>query len=198
MAKATAAAKRVRVAKAPEVRREDLLDAGLRVLRKRGHDATVADITAAAGVAKGTFYLYFSSKDELVQALRQRFEDGFFAEVAAGVDLNVAGDWWRMADRTVERFVDFLLGIQDVHDVLYHGTYGLSAAGRPDSIDGLADFLRGGIEVGAFAVRDPDTTAALLFSAIHGAVDIAVAREDVDRDRLVAAGLELTHQALSP
>ena len=192
-----AAAKRVRVTKAPEVRREDLLDAGLRVLGEKGHDATVADITAAAGVAKGTFYLYFSSKDDLLRALRRRFDDGFLAYVAEGLNLSEPGDWWHLADRTVEGFVDFLLDIEYVHDVLYHAA-GANSGERPDTIDALTDFLRGGVDVGAFAVADAETTAALLFSALHGAVDIAVARGEVDRDRLVAAGTELVHRVLAP
>jgi AcrR family transcriptional regulator len=197
---AVESAKRTRVTKAPEDRRRDLLDAGLSVLREKGADATVADVTEAAGVAKGTFYLYFASKDDLVAALRHRLDEAFVADVAAGFDLSEPEDWWRMADRTVERFVDFLLDIDDVHDVLYHGTPGTASGGgdRPDSIDTIAGFLRRGTEAGAFAVRDPEVTGALLFSALHGAVDIALARGEVDRDRIVSAGTELVHKALAP
>lgn len=193
-----AAAKRKRVTKAPEDRRADLLDAGLRVLREKGAEATVADVTTAAGVAKGTFYLYFASKDDLVVALRRRLDESFFAAVTDGVDLTSPEDWWLMAARTVEMFVDFLLDIEDVHDVLYHGVPGANTGERPDAVDALAGFLQGGVDVGAFSVPDPQTTAAMLFSALHGAVDIAVARGEVDRDRLVTGGLELTRRVLSP
>ena len=37
----------------------------------RGPDVTVAEITQAAGVSKGTFYVYFASKAELIAALRE-------------------------------------------------------------------------------------------------------------------------------
>ena len=42
------------------------MDAGYELYSKKGvNDTTVGDITSAAGVAKGTFYLYFKDKFEL-------------------------------------------------------------------------------------------------------------------------------------
>jgi len=47
-----------------------LLDAGIEVFSKRGyHPARVDDIVKAAKTSHGTFYLYFSSKEDLFQAL---------------------------------------------------------------------------------------------------------------------------------
>ena len=65
-----------RVIKPAEVRSAELLDAGLRVLCEVGYaEATVAAITREAGVAKGTFYLYFPTKAHLLVALRDRQRD---------------------------------------------------------------------------------------------------------------------------
>jgi AcrR family transcriptional regulator len=62
--------------KGVETRRR-LIDAAEKCFADVGyHDASVVKITEAAGVAQGTFYLYFSSKreifDELVRDLNQR------------------------------------------------------------------------------------------------------------------------------
>jgi AcrR family transcriptional regulator len=47
-------------------RRQQLLDAARSLFAERGyHETTVDDITRAADVAKGTFYLYFSEKREI-------------------------------------------------------------------------------------------------------------------------------------
>lgn len=49
--------------------REKLYRAGLRLIRKRGYDAvTIADITDAAGTAKGTFFNYFDTKADIIAA----------------------------------------------------------------------------------------------------------------------------------
>jgi AcrR family transcriptional regulator len=57
--------------------RRRLLDAAERVFGEHGyHDASIVKLTESAGVAQGTFYLYFDSKkaifDELVRDLNRR------------------------------------------------------------------------------------------------------------------------------
>jgi len=60
-------------------RRTQILDAAARVLAERGyHRTTVRDIAREAGIADGTIYLYFSSKQELLLALIAQL--GRFAE----------------------------------------------------------------------------------------------------------------------
>jgi AcrR family transcriptional regulator len=53
-----------------EVRRQQLIDAAATVFAAKGvAAASVDDIVGAAGVAKGTFYLYFAAKDDAVNAV---------------------------------------------------------------------------------------------------------------------------------
>lgn len=76
-----------RVTKAPEVRREELLDLALELCRTHGYEAmSVEQVTQAAGVAKGTFYHYFSSKADLQTQLVQRFGASLFAHLTAAAD----------------------------------------------------------------------------------------------------------------
>jgi AcrR family transcriptional regulator len=52
--------------------RQQLLDAGAAVLPARGyHETRVDDIVAAAGVSHGSFYRYFSSKDDFFHVLAE-------------------------------------------------------------------------------------------------------------------------------
>lgn len=60
----------MRTIKDPEVRRSEILDAAERLFGAKGFEkATVIDILDAAGIAKGTFYYYFKSKEEVLDAL---------------------------------------------------------------------------------------------------------------------------------
>lgn len=53
-----------------EATRRDILAAAERVIGMRGYnDASIADITREAGVAQGTFYIYFTSKDQVFSEL---------------------------------------------------------------------------------------------------------------------------------
>jgi AcrR family transcriptional regulator len=57
-------------------------------MSKKGyHRTTVADIVKAAGVAQGTFYLYFDSKKSLFKKLMDRFYELLEGAIVA-VDLN--------------------------------------------------------------------------------------------------------------
>ena len=64
-----------------------ILDAAIKLFRHYGYRRTsMEDIAREAGVAKGTLYLYFDSKDQLFHALTQQLKDlihGAFDEVMA-------------------------------------------------------------------------------------------------------------------
>lgn len=61
---------------AMETRRK-IIETGDRLLRERGSfNISVDDIVRACGIARGTFYIYFKNKADLVQTIsRQHFED---------------------------------------------------------------------------------------------------------------------------
>src|SRR5437899_2458602 len=64
-----------------------ILDALERLLsRSPNRVANVAEVADEAGLAKGTVYLYFPSKEELLLALHERNIDGFFRAVIAMVE----------------------------------------------------------------------------------------------------------------
>lgn len=49
-----------------EHKRRDLLNAAFELFTSKGfHDTSIADIVAKAGIAKGTFYLYFKDKTDI-------------------------------------------------------------------------------------------------------------------------------------
>ncbi len=75
-----------RTAERRRIRRTELLDAARRVFVDRGYFETrVADIVAAAGCSQGTFYLYFTSKDDVLHALLAVLvEDLYAAALAPG------------------------------------------------------------------------------------------------------------------
>jgi len=72
--------------KTREVYREAFLDAAERVFGKHGFaGARMADIARAAGVATGTIYNYFDSKDEVFRSLIELRADGFLDHIRTEV-----------------------------------------------------------------------------------------------------------------
>jgi AcrR family transcriptional regulator len=63
-------------------RTREILAAARSLLEQRGPEAmTMEEIAAAAGVAKGTVYLYFQSKDDLILALITRVGENIIRDV---------------------------------------------------------------------------------------------------------------------
>lgn len=68
-------------------RHEAILDAAARLLlRSPERMANMADVADEAGLAKGTVYLYFPSKEELLLAVHERNIDGFFGALRRRLD----------------------------------------------------------------------------------------------------------------
>ncbi len=71
-----------RISKDPEVRKEELIDAAEALFEEKGYDDTaVSDIVRKVGVAQGTFYLYFRSKDEVLEASANRLADEYLVRL---------------------------------------------------------------------------------------------------------------------
>ncbi|WP_371363758.1 HTH-type transcriptional regulator BetI [Sporomusa rhizae] len=63
-----------RIRKDPEVRRLELIDAALELFNSAGYEKTmIIDIVKKAGVAKGTFFYYFSTKEAILEAICARW-----------------------------------------------------------------------------------------------------------------------------
>lgn len=93
--------------------RERIVAAAFEVFAEKGHDATVSEITARAGVSRGLLTYYFPGKDELVTELLRRYLDGLLTIV------DIAGD---TPDDTlaliIDRFIEAIAGTRPTQRVM--------------------------------------------------------------------------------
>lgn len=69
-----------------EEKERAILSAARRIFEDKGYEgARVADVAAAIGIAEGTIYTYFPTKDALVRAMLERFWEDITAEARAAV-----------------------------------------------------------------------------------------------------------------
>ncbi|WP_421724444.1 TetR/AcrR family transcriptional regulator [Bauldia sp.] len=67
-----------------EEMQDGILDAAMIVFTERGyHAATIADVAEAAGLGKGTLYLYFDNKEAMTEAMVERHFAGLEARFMA-------------------------------------------------------------------------------------------------------------------
>lgn len=126
------------------------------------------EIAGAAGVAKGTVYLYFDSKEEVVSALRARLEDRV-AERAARLLEASPGERLARLDRFVSGVVDDAFDHADaVHVLLHQAASGHVVADAAKDL--LRRFIERGVGSGEFAVADPDLAAGFLVEGLLGVI----------------------------
>ena len=66
----------MRVIKEYDERKKEILDMAERLFRIKGYEkCTIMDIINEVGIAKGTFYYYFKSKEEVLDAIVLRYVD---------------------------------------------------------------------------------------------------------------------------
>jgi TetR/AcrR family transcriptional repressor of nem operon len=184
-------------------RREELLLAAEQVIEETGvAGLTIDRVAGRAGVAKGTVYLYFDSKEQLVGALKSRCIEQMTAMVVAGLQEVESGDWWGTADAVVEAVVDFDLSHRWVIAIMATETGDAESKevyreATQQMVDLLTGAVRQGTAEGVFHADDPEMTATLLYFALEGTLHHTILYEpEVDRDRLVAAARTLIHRAL--
>jgi AcrR family transcriptional regulator len=175
--------------KPPEVRREEILDAAQLLFLKQGvASTTIDDVAAGADVAKGTIYLHFPSKQELLIALGERFAEKHLACIEAAMAAKSEQDWKGKLVAWAEACVGFYLDSIALHDMLFHEARSPTRKGLVDNliIDHLESLLNAGHAAGVWSIDDARFTAVFLFSGMHGIVDDAYMKEKrIQRDRLV-------------
>ena len=189
----------------PQERRQDLLDAAVKVFSEKGvRDTTVADICAAAGVAKGTFYLYFESREHLLAALRELLVDQQIERAASYYERVGTEDIWTLVDAMTDAMVDLLYAQRDIiHAVTSEGLIPETAeifAECERKINAIvADGIRTGIEQGEFEVSHPEAVASLLSHGVDGAVVDAILYDSgLTQEEIKSAAKEVARKVLRP
>jgi AcrR family transcriptional regulator len=197
---------RKRVVKPAEERRRDILEAALRLFGERGfHETTVQDIATAAGVATGSVYIHFPSKDHLIVALHKRFYEGLTETVSDVVTEALE----RMASGktiTTRDAVDAMMDATAAFSVANGDLCHMAAKYLPhpalvgaehDFVEFMARVLHQGNELGLASVGDPEMAAYLINNAIGGSIMSAIAYgKPDDVPRLVEAMKEFVYRAI--
>lgn len=164
------------------------MDAARRLFIQQGvAPTTIEQITTGAAVAKGTFYLHFASKDDVLAALRERFVEELLEGIAAAVSRCSKHDWPGKLAAWATAAIDGYFDALALHDIVFHEFHLHSREKHSDNrlITHLSTLLDEGTAAGAWRVEDSRFAAVLLFHGFHGIVDDALVKEKrVNRGRL--------------
>lgn len=182
----------MRKTKAPEERKKEILDTANELFSQKGFDDTsVNDILERIGIAKGTFYYYFKSKEEVMDALVERCAAIMFERaktVAADKDLGVHEKIFaavmalNMRDTGSE---ELLRQMHKPQNALMHEKSLITLIEGATPI--LAGIVREGIEAGLFDTPCPEECVEMIITYTQIAFDDQISSSDEDKTRKIAA-----------
>lgn len=168
------------------VRKEQILNAARKVLNEKGYDsATVSDIVKEAGVAQGTFYLYFSSKIEAVMELGQQLMHEVAQRVAVRVTPEMSFEeqlrmlistGFEVAHENADLCRLLHVGAESVGDELKQRMI----SEQHPFMSGLLSMFQRGIENGEVIDIDPELAVRLLMRIVSAALHEAHTGGDED------------------
>lgn len=187
-----------RVRKQPEERREELLDAAWELFTEQGWDATtVQDVIERVGIAKGTFYHYFSTQEDLLDAVLNRIANQNLAAALKNVqspDLDAVQRLNRFFAQSVQWRVKHIAMIKQVIKVVYRPEnrvvrQRLWTKSSSLAMPIISEILRQGVDEGNMVVEDHDMSAEMLIqiSFLMGEANAETLLGDLSPDEKLAA-----------
>lgn len=151
--------------------RATILNAARTVFKQKGFtDARMADIAGEAGVAVGTIYLYFKTKEALVVALAEEINRRILTE---SVPLLAEGNFSEAIERSTRKTLEICRSDRDLVLMVYLQV-GISAFSEPCETDvelgnSLIAILDERIRRGEAKVYDPSMLALVIIGLVDRA-----------------------------
>jgi AcrR family transcriptional regulator len=201
-----------RTVKPTEERRRDILEAALAAFGSKGfNETTVDEIAQAAGVAKGTVYLYFDSKEHLLLALKKDFMRGLTDSIAEitveAIELISRGekvDYRDIIDDIFQTIADYHCQNRGALEVVVRQNPGPDLVQEAIELEGefiqlLTNAFREGTKSGLVHTDDPEMTARLVNAAIRDNLAACLCYDEPkDIDRVIEGAKQLLYKALAP
>ena len=185
-------------------RRAELLKIARQVFAEKGFDATtVSEIVSRAGIAQGTFYLYFPSKISVVVTLAEEMqtsiEQALHASYAESVSLDA------MIERSVASAFHIFGEYRDILTLVHSGIRWLEDEEARSHIFApyhtlIAGAIRRAQDTGAVSQDlDPEVTAVFIVGLIYYSADQCyVYHSPTSPEVYIAEAARFIRQALRP
>jgi len=154
-----------RVNKKPEIRRNEIIETSLELFREKGYDQTaVSDIVKKLGIAQGTFFYHFKTKNDIVIAIVERFVDKKINQIKTlaeteemRADAKLYSILWEQSSDDESRIGEV---IHHEHNASIHQKFLVKVV--QESAPYVIQILEQGIAEGIFQIEDLQETAEFI------------------------------------
>jgi len=171
-----------------------LLSAAKKVFSERGyHSAQISHIIDEAGVARGTFYLHFRSKEEIFKELLREVVEELKERIRV---IDPSSDPLQQITENIARVIEFALEERELaRIVLQRNSDPRLFAVTDRFFEEITAMVKGslqrGVAMGVIRVCDTDLIARAILGAVKETIGGLLDREDVDTYSIARELVEL-------
>lgn len=176
--------------------KDQLINAAVRMFHQKGFQKTrISDIVSEAGVAQGTFYLYFKSKEEIFRHITIA-QTNRFVKIFEETELLFGGKDIKEVWQNINRFLNKLLTTYKedikISELLFREGFGHGGLFRENQetfyksfIKLLQEHMKREIPSNKFLFADSETIAMFLLGAfLHSATYFIPMKKQFDTEKL--------------
>ena len=172
------------MAKTKEERRNEIIETAGKLFEEKGYEQTqVQDIVNEIGVAKGLFYYYFKSKDEVMEELADRYADAIIDAVNKLIDKDIST--FDKINRIFQIFIDsaekkfgIFMGILNVKNGITHERIFFNVGKKMVPL--LTELILSGNDNGECNCSDPKFITEFLVSGLFNIMNQISPDEKID------------------
>lgn len=172
-----------RIVKSPDERRSELIACARKFFFEKGYESTsVRDIVDEVGVAKGTFYYYFDSKQAILEALVAELTAQYlvlFEAIVTDETLDAMQKWtravqviggWKL-ERKAELIAILRVMLKDENVLLQHKLWTQVAQMTASE---FAEIIAQGVEEGVFETAFVEESAEIVYAILKAFSDTLI------------------------
>jgi AcrR family transcriptional regulator len=181
-------------------RKTQIMNAAENVFTKKGFsDARMDDIAGQTGLSKGTLYLYFKSKEELIIAILDRIFGDIFKQFEArkNAELNATEAIWQFTEAAIQDYQRMLIMMPIAYEFLalaFRNTVVQKAMRNYLKLymDTLIPIIQRGIDSGEFRPVNAQDIAVAAGAIFEGTILLWVYDKSlIDVDHHIRSGIQL-------
>jgi hypothetical protein len=172
------------MAKTKEERRNEIIETAGKLFEEKGYEQTqVQDIVNEIGVAKGLFYYYFKSKDEVMEELADRYADAIIDAVNKLIDKDIStfdkiNSIFQIFIDSAEKKSGIFMGILNVKNGITHERIFFNVGKKMVPL--VTEIILSGNDNGECNCSDPKFITEFLVSGLFNIVNQISPDEKID------------------
>ena len=164
---------KIRIVKQPDERKSEIIKTAEKLFLEKGvHNTKISEIVETIGVAKGLFYYYFKSKDDVINAVIEHFISEL--DISLSNILNSDMNYYKK----ISKFIDTYVQIRKMFnnnsfnkDNNDNFSYILLKKSNNLILSYLKLLISSGISKGLLRLRYPDETVTMLVYGLNELMD---------------------------